>query len=137
MDPIDILVAIYVVDLEHVANLWDDWTQLETLVLSVPVMGGRTRTYLNRHEYMFRVWSAAKQTAGTLTFYPSPSAGVVAVAEKAQELARARNEERIGVTSLDCLYSICLIDAELSEALLNSGLNLQKLELVVRTPRRM
>jgi hypothetical protein len=132
MDSIDLVVAIYLADLEHVISCWDDWRHFEKFVLNVPLMGGRKRAYLHRWEHFFRIWSAIREAEGELTFCPPPSQGMVAIVKMVQEIVRARDEEGIAPTSLDFLYAICLTDSELSEELQGAGLQLQALEAAVK-----
>jgi hypothetical protein len=132
MEFIDLIVAIYIVDLEHIVGYWDDWRNFETFVLNVPLLGGRRRPYLHRLEHMFRVWNASREAAGQLTFYPPPSADFLKVVDGARELAHARGGESFAPTSLDFLYSICCNDPPLSDLLQKSGLRFQELKEAVR-----
>jgi hypothetical protein len=132
IDTIDLVLAIYIVDLEHVMKFWDDWTHFESFILNIPLIDGRRRVYLHRSEHLFRIWSAAREAEGKLTFYPPPSRGMLAIVESAQELVQARNEEGLAPTSLDFLYAVCSTDPGMSEVLQRAGLQLEMLEAAVK-----
>jgi hypothetical protein len=115
---------------------WDDWTHFESFVLSVPLIGGTKRLFLHRSEHLFKIWSAAREVSGQLTFYPSPAPSLLAAVETARRLAHARNAENCAPTSADFLYSVCLNDSALSQLLQEAGLQLQELEETVEGAKK-
>lgn len=52
IEPIDLLKAIYVVDLEHVAAYWYDWERFESIVSNQQLENGQFKVYINRMSYL-------------------------------------------------------------------------------------
>ena len=52
IEVIDLVKAIYIVDLEHVARFWDDWEQFEELVSNQRLGNGMNKIYINRTLYL-------------------------------------------------------------------------------------
>ena len=117
LEPIDLVKAIYIVDLEHVAEYWDDWKNFEKFVLSMPLIQGKKHFFIHRQEYLFRYWSTARENPGQFMFVHTPSPNILEVAEMARELVESRGDENLAPTSCDFLYCACIKDSELSKQL--------------------
>lgn len=126
IEPIDIVKAIFVVDLERVSMYWDNWQDFEKFVLDVPLADGRKQDYINRFLYLMSWHLAHRDNAGQLMFFPPPSSLVQGIVLAAQELASARSQD-LPPSSRDFLLCACRQDQGLSEALQKSGLQLERL----------
>ncbi len=128
IEPLDLIKAIYIADLEHVLAYWDDWEGLERFVI------GNSGKYINRILYLHEIASAMKQTEG-LTMLGRPSSAYQGIVSAARELATGRTGSPNTPSSRDLLFCICSQDPELSSALQKSGLQLEKLAAAVGKTR--
>ncbi len=128
---IDLIKAIYIVDLEHVAEFWTHWEGLERYVLK---FGNRRRrrTYLNRTLYLIEAHREARETPGTFIERGRISTSLKDVATAAKKVSEARGGEEEPITSRDFLYCACVQDSTLSADLQQAGLQFEKLEAAVR-----
>ena len=130
IEPKDLVRAIYIADLEHVSMFWRDWEGFEKLVTAERLANGVTETYINRPLYLIQLHSMMSQKEG---FYAlgNPSEKFKEIVAAARELASRRTGLPSTPTSRDLLFCTCSQDSELSTALQNSGLQLEKLALAV------
>jgi len=126
-EPIDLVKAIYLVDLEHVSKYWSDWEGFEAFIMEIPLAGGRKVSYINRARELFELFMSGREEPGR-QFVTSalPSAQVQEILRAAQELASARGCA-LPPSSRDLLLCACRQDQGLSEALQKSGLRLDRL----------
>ena len=134
-EPIDLVKAIYIVDLEHVSNFWNDWQGLERFILAIPMVGGRKLTYLNRTAKLFELYIVGRDNPGQLVPFAPPSRDVQEIAFAAQELALDRNSDQ-PPSSCDLLWCACRLDTALSEALQESGLQIESLAAAIVQRRK-
>ena len=121
----DLIKAIYVADLEHVAECWDDWQGFEKLV------AGSGCDYLNRTLYLLQVYLSTRQTAGGETEavdFAKVSPTLVEVIAAARKLASHKTGVAVTPSSRQILFSACSLDQDLSQTLQRAGLNLPKLQ---------
>lgn len=121
---IDMVKAIFIVDLEHVSGYWNNWLGFERFVLDIPLADGRKQGYINRCLYVMSWHLAHRDNAGTLMFHPSPSPVVNEIVISAQGMASTRG---LPPSSCDLLLCICQKDRNIAEALQTSGLQLPRL----------
>ena len=126
-EPIDLVKAIYIVDLEHTSRYWNDWQDYETFVLGIPLVDGRKVAYINRIQESLHLHLAARENPGQLVTFPPPSAAVQKIIFAADKIAKARAGEDQSPSSCDLLYCTCSQDPVLSESLQQAGLQLEKL----------
>jgi hypothetical protein len=131
IEPVDLVKAIYVADLEHVSRHWDDWQNYEKFVSDIPLSEGRKHRYINRTLELLTWHRAAYGAPDEFVRFPPPSTDVQRIVA-AQELARARDGEDATPSSCDLLFCACSENAALSEALQQAGLQLGKLEVAVK-----
>jgi hypothetical protein len=133
----DLIKAIYVVDLEHVATYWNDWEGFETLVSSEKLVTGvQSGAYINRTLYLIGA-EQIRSEGGSITACGSPSEAFGDVIAAARELARTRQGFVSTPTSRDLLFTCCNQDKELARELQKSGLQFDKLAAAVRKKRQM
>jgi hypothetical protein len=132
IEPIDLIKAIYIVDLDHVAKYWDDWEGLEDFVTQIKYRNGHVATYINRTHYLLEVFYAARNQAGEFIPIGHPTAAFDDVVAAARKSAVERDGSGADPSSRDFLYSACSLDPTLANALQDSGLQLDKLEAWVR-----
>lgn len=132
IEPIDLVKAIYIVDLEHVTRYWDDWQNFEAFILKIPLADGRRVGYINRTRQYMNVHLAMRENPGQFVPFAPPSPEVQEIAFAARKLAHARGGEDEQPSSCDLLFCACSRDHSLSEALQQAGLQQKKLEAAVR-----
>lgn len=126
-EPIDLIKAIYIVDLEHVSKYWSDWERFEAFILDIPLAGGRKVTYINRAREQFELFMAGRDDPGRqLVTFALPSLQLQEIVSAARELASARGRG-LPLSSCDLLLCACRQDRGLSEVLQKSGLQLDRL----------
>jgi hypothetical protein len=132
IQPLDLIRAIYIVDLEHVASYWSNWEGYEQFVSKIMLGHGRPAGYVNRTMYLLQTHLAARENPGQFIPLGQPSKELYEIVMAAKQLAhdRAGADER--PSSRDLLFSACSQDANLSSALQQSGLQLEKLAAAVR-----
>jgi hypothetical protein len=135
IEPQDVIKAIYIVDLEHVARFWDDWEGFEEFVSKLPGSGA-SEGYVNRIDSLIHVQLAMKKKGSGLHILGRFSESVRKILAAAQKLASERVGAPRTLSSRDLLFCACSLDPELSRALQESGLQLDKLAAAVKTPRR-
>lgn len=137
IEPIDLLKAIYIVDLEHVAKLWGDWEDFEKLVSNQKLISGQSTTYLNRTLYILYLHLSIRGSANEIRsrVLGSPSKQLGEVLEYARLLASKRNGVLEPPTSRDFLFSIVYCDPTMRKALQHSGLMIDKLAELVGADR--
>ena len=127
---IDLLKAIYVVDLEHVTRFWSDWEDFEAFVSNLPDGDGQSSGYINRTLFLIRLDVACRQSE-TPTLLAKVSRDLRQVVDAARELRAQQPGISDTPTSAELLYCICSADTRLSEALQISGLNFSKLKATI------
>jgi len=129
IESVDLLKAIYIVDLEHVSEYWDNWQSYERFVMKIPLADGRKQRYINRTIQLLKLHDTGRHEPGQLV----PFAPLSETLQKAIQAVRAVIRDRAGEppSSCDFLYCICQIDHELREALSQSGLQWEKLAAAV------
>lgn len=126
-EPIDLIKAIYLVDLEHVSKYWSDWEGFEAFILQIPLAGGRKVSYINRARELFELFMAGREEPGRqFVTFALPSLQVQEIVLAAKELATAHGRD-LPPSSCDLLLCVCRKDQGLSEALQKSGLQLERL----------
>jgi hypothetical protein len=135
MEPQDLVKAIYVADLEHVAHFWQDWTRFERLVSSVKLVNGTSDVYINRTVYLLHVELMARQELGQFTCIADVSTAFQEIVNAARKLASERTGRARTPNSQDLLFCLCLLNSELSQALRDSGLQFDKLAATVDSYR--
>lgn len=128
---IDLVKAIYIVDLEHVADFWTHWEDFERFVLKI---GTRRRpiSYLNRTLYLFAAHQAATDAPGTFISKGKVSEALKEVVVAVKRVVALRGGEEEAITSRDFLYCACMQDSSLRAELQASGLQFDRLEVVVK-----
>jgi hypothetical protein len=125
-EPIDLVKAIYLVDLEHVSKYWSDWEDFESFIMEIPLAGGQKVMYINRARELFDLFMAGRDDPGRqFVTFALPSLQVQDIVLAAKELALARGKNL--PSSCDLLLCACRQDQSLSEALQESGLQLDRL----------
>ena len=124
----DLVKAIYLVDLEHVLDCWEDWHLYEKLVKSAQI--GAETPYLNRILYMISL-DAVLKGAASFTTLGRPSAALIEVLNDAREVAMKRSGSAESPSSKDLLFCICSHDPDISKMLHDSGLQFEKLKRAV------
>jgi hypothetical protein len=131
-EPIDLVKAIYIVDLEHVSRYWSDWEGFESFILEIPLAGGRKISYLNRVRELVELSMAGQDEPGRqFVSFVLPSTEVQEIILAAQKLASDCGGGNKPPSSCDLLYCACCRNAALSEALQKSGLRLEELTSAV------
>jgi hypothetical protein len=131
IQPLDLIRAIYIVDLEHVAGYWSNWEGYEQFVSKIRLGHGRPAGYVNRTMYLLRTHLAATENPGQFIPLGQPSKELYEIVMAAKRLAHERAGAEEQLSSRD-LLSACSQDANLSSALQESGLQLEKLAAAVR-----
>ena len=136
IEPIDLVKAIYIVDLEHVAMFWDDWRNFEAYLLSLILANGKKAGFINRTKMHLARHLAGMMNPGQFWHLPPASTEVRQIVFEAKRLASARAGSDAEPSSCDLLYCICSSDTEISSALRKSGLQLERLsEYVSKRPK--
>lgn len=136
IETIDLIKAIYIVDLEHVANFWNDWEGLERFITSGKIGNGQTQTYLNRVLYLIRLELGSREKTGSFVGMGHPSQSFREIVDAARTIAGERAGAPASPTSRDLLLCACFHDPQLNATLRASGLQLEKLENAVRKSSR-
>jgi hypothetical protein len=136
IEPQDLIKAIYIVDLEHVAKFWDDWEGFEELVSTQPLGIGSRGGYVNRIDSLIHVQLAMRERESGLHRLGRLSISVQRILVAARKLAAERSDGPSTPSSRDLLFSACSEDPELSSALQGSGLQLDRLAEAVKKPPR-
>jgi hypothetical protein len=135
IEPRDLIKGIYVVDLEHVSIFWSDWEGFEKFVTSGKLGNGASESYINRTLYLVRLEMMSRDHPGQFIGVGKPSSALKEIVAT----ARAFASERVGApstpSSRDLLFSACSQDSDLSAALQESGLQLEKLVAWVRNSK--
>jgi hypothetical protein len=132
IEPLDLIRAIYIVDLEHVAGYWSNWEGYEEFVSKIMLGHGRPTGYVNRTMYLLQTHLAARENPGQFISLGQPSKELYEIVMAAQRLAHERAGAEELPSSRDLLFCACTQDANLSIALQESGLQLEKLAMAVR-----
>lgn len=105
IEPIDLLKAIYIVDLEHVARFWDDWEGFEKLVTNLSLGNGLSRVYINRMSYLIYLeMSLAASPTDKIRLFGSASPEFQEIVTAARALATKREGIASTPTSRDLLF---------------------------------
>lgn len=133
IESIDLIKAIYIVDLEHVAMFWNDWRNYENVISDIPLVNGIKSNYINRTQKMLQLHMLGHEVPGQMIFLATPSPLLQTIAFSARKLAQNRSGEQELPSSCDFLYCACQNDPALSELLQQSGLHVDKLGSAVRS----
>ncbi|HEV7519883.1 MAG TPA: hypothetical protein VGP89_02210 [Candidatus Angelobacter sp.] len=132
IEAIDLIKALYIVDLEHLAMFWHDWEGFERLVSNQPLVDGQSKMYINRMYYLIYLHEVKTVTpADKINILGSPSPKFQEIVNAARALASKREAAPSTPTSRDLLFCVCSHDPELRAALQASGLQLGKLTVAV------
>ena len=134
IEVIDLVKAIYIVDLEHVARFWDDWEQFEELVSNQRLGNGMNKIYINRTLYLQNLQLSVRESdpgKSQIMILGSPSPKYLEIINTARAIASKREGAAAPFTTRDLLFSICSQDHDMLVALQKSGLQLKKLEAAV------
>jgi hypothetical protein len=132
IEPLDLIRAIYIVDLEHVARYWSNWELYEEFVSKIMLGHGRPAGYVNRTMYLLQTHLAARENRGQFIPLGQPSKELYEIVMTAKRLAHERAGAEAQPTSRDLLFSACSQDPNLLSALQQSGLQIEKLAVAVR-----
>lgn len=133
VDPIDLVKALYIVDLEHLAKFWQDWEGFERLVSLQGLVNGQSSMYINRMSYLIYLDEVRRAASpGKIQLFGSASAEFQEIVNAARALASKREGIPSTPTSLDLLFCTCSHDPKLRAALKGSGLQFEKLEGAVK-----
>ena len=127
VEPIDLLKAIYIVDLEHVSMFWDDWRNFEAYLSRLKLANGEEAGFINRIKMHLAGHLTAEMNPGQFFPFPPPSKDVHELVFEARSLASARAGRDVAPTSCDLLFCICSRDPEMSSTLQTSGLQMERL----------
>jgi len=126
-ETIDLVKAIYLVDLEHISKYWSDWQSFEAFIMEIPLAGGRKVSYINRAREQFEIFMAGREKPGQqFTAFAPPSSQIGEIVLAAQQQASTRGLD-LPPSSCDLLLCACRQDRGLAEALQKSGLQLDRL----------
>jgi hypothetical protein len=132
IDPIDLIKALYIVDLEHLMKFWDDWEGFERLVSNQRLGNGQSRMYINRMHYLIYLEQMrASHEPNRIYLYPPVSPKMQKIVNGARALASKREGGPSTPTSRDLLFCACSYDPDLRTALKKSGLQIEKLAAAV------
>jgi hypothetical protein len=131
IEPQDLIKAIYIVDLEHVSSFWSDWEGYEKLVTKQRLDKGFSETYINRTLYLVRLELMMRENPGSFIGLGRPSPTIKEIVAAARKLTSERTGTSTTPSSRDLLFCACAQDPELSAALQESGLQLEKLTAAV------
>jgi hypothetical protein len=131
-EPIDLIKALYIVDLEHLSKFWDDWEGFEKLVSNQRLANGQSRMYINRMSYLIYLEKIrASQAPDKIYLFPPASPKLEKIVHAARDLASKREGAASTPTARDLLFCTCSHDPELKAALQQSGLQLERLTTAV------
>ena len=133
IEPIDLLKALYIVDLEHIVKFWSDWEGFERLVSNQQLANGQSGTYINRMQYLIYFdRTRASQGPNKINLFPRASPRLQQIVSAARALASEREGIPTTPNSRDLLFCTCSHDPELHASLEQSGLQLDKLKAAVK-----
>jgi hypothetical protein len=133
IEPLDLIKAIYIADLEHVSVFWNAWEGFEQLVNDQKLANGYSATYINRTLYLIQMQLEMRDSpSGCFIGFGKASLTLQNVVVLARKIASDRSGVTATPSSRDFLFATCSLDPELSESLQKSGLQLAKLEVAVR-----
>jgi len=127
IEPLDLIKAIYIADLEHVSAFWSSWEGFEGLVTDQKLANGHSAGFINRTLYLVRVQLAMRELPEGFTAFGKASATLQKVVASSRKLASARSGVAATPSSRELLFAICSLDLELSESLQKSGLQFARL----------
>jgi|HubBroStandDraft_1064217.scaffolds.fasta_scaffold00198_12 hypothetical protein len=127
IEPLDLVKAIYIADLEHVSAFWNPWEGFERLVNDQELANGHSGTYINRTLYLVRIELAMREIPEGVIELRRVSPTLQKIVATARKIASDRSGAAATPSSRDLLFATCSLDAELSESLQKSGLHLAKL----------
>jgi hypothetical protein len=131
-EPIDLIKALYIVDLEHLTKFWNDWEGFEKLVSNQRLANGQSKMYINRMHYLIYFERIrASQVPDKIYLFPPASPKLQEIVNAARALASKREGAASTPSSRDLLFCTCSHDPVLKRALLESGLQLDKLVAAV------
>lgn len=131
IEPHDLIKAIYIVDLEHVASFWNNWEAFERFITQDKLAEGMHQTYVNRTVYLVRLELIGRETPGSFVGLGKSSKLFAEVVNAARTLATERAGPFTSPTSRDLLFCACSSDPDVGQALQSSGLDLAKLAAAV------
>ena len=132
IEPIDLVKALYIVDLEHLAKFWNDWEGFEKLVSDQRLANGQSKIYINRMHYLIYVEQIrASHQPDKIHLFGSPSPKFLEIVNAARTLATKREGTPSTPTSRDLLFCTCSHDIGLRTALEESGLQIGKLTAAI------
>lgn len=135
IEPIDLVKALYIVDLEHLAKFWNDWEGFETLVSDQRLANGQSKIYINRIHYLIYLEQIrASHQPDKIHLFGSYSPKLQQIVDAARAIATQREGIPSTPTSRDLLVCTCSYDSELRASLERSGLQLDKLKAAVKGP---
>jgi hypothetical protein len=134
VEALDLVRAIYIVDLEHVADYWSNWEGYEGFVAKIMLAHGRPAGYVNRTMYLLQTHLAARENPGQFIPLGRPSKALYEIVMAAKQLAHERTANDEPPSSRDFLFCTCAQDPVLSAALQQSGLRMDKLSAAVGKP---
>jgi len=132
IEPRDLLKAIFIADLEHVAEFWSDWKGFERLVSRAHDHAVQPSAYINRTLYLVRMELSIRDNQDGFTGLGSLSRPFQEIVTAARQLASKRSGTDTTPSSCDLLFSICSLDKNLSNALQRSGLHIDRLAAAVK-----
>lgn len=132
IEPLDIIMAIYIIDFERVSVFWDNVEGYERFVANIKLGSGEPTGYVNRTLYLIQHVLSLRDNPGTFNRLGRPSEALQRIVFKAQESATARAGKGEAPSSRDLLFSACLEDGELATELQRTGLQLEKLKTAVK-----
>ena len=125
---VDLVKAIYIVDLEHVVRFWDTWEHFESFILRQKLGDGSYATFINRTLYLVRLELAIRENEDVITILGTVSQQL----QESVTLARKYASDRAGTgatpTTCDLLLSVCSVDCNLAATLQQAGLKLEDLK---------
>lgn len=127
----DLVEAIYIADLEHVQEFWNDWQGFEKFVTSEKLGNGVTETFISRTLYLVRLELMSRDNPGSFIGLGHPSLAFKETVAAARKLVSERVGRPASPTSRDLLFCACSQDPKLSNALQESGLQLENLAAAV------
>jgi len=127
IEPLDLIRAIYIADLEHVSTFWNSWEGFERLVNDQKLANGHSGTYISRTLYLVRIELAMRDIPDGFFGLGRASPTLQKIVTTARKSASERSGAAATPSSRDLLFATCSLDQELSESLQKSGLQLAKL----------
>ena len=132
IEPRDLIEAIYIVDLEHVSSLWNDWEGFERFITNQRSSSRLSQTYVNRILCLVQIELASREHPGSFVGLGKLSQSFREIVNAARSLASEHAGAPTSPSSRDLLFCACSVDFELARALQESGLQLEKLAASVR-----